>query len=76
MAKNNRNNNGFVKRTSNITKQVNKPVVDKENHVIIFRGNKTVSELAKELSISTTEIIKFLFFVLINFLKVFISVNL
>ena len=61
MAKNNRNNNGFVKRTSNITKQVNKPVVDKENHVIIFRGNKTVSELAKELSISTTEIIKFLF---------------
>ena len=62
MGKNNRNgNNNFSKRTSNLTKQVNKPVVDKENHVVIFRGNKSISELAKELSISPTEIIKFLF---------------
>ena len=61
MGKNNKNGNNFVKRTSNITKQVNKPVVDKENHVVIFRGNKSIAELAKELSVSSTEIIKFLF---------------
>ena len=62
MGKNNKNSNkNFTKRTSNITKQVNKPVVDKENHVVIFRGNKSIAELAKELSISPTEIIKFLF---------------
>lgn len=62
MAKNNRNgNNNFVKRTSNITKQVSKPIVDKENRIVIFRNNKSVTELAKELSISPAEIIKFLF---------------
>jgi len=61
VAKNNRNGNNFVKRTSNIAKKVNKPVVDKENHVVIFRDSKSVTELAKELSISPTEIIKFLF---------------
>ena len=61
MGKNNKNGNNYVKRTSNITKQVSKPVVDKENHVVIFRGNKSISELAKELSVSPTEIIKFLF---------------
>ena len=33
MAKNNKGNNNFTKRTSNIVKQSNKPVVDKENHV-------------------------------------------
>ena len=61
MAKNNKGNNNFTKRTSNIVKQTNKPVVDKENHVIIFRGSKSISDLAKELSVSPTEVIKFLF---------------
>ena len=61
MAKNNKGNNNFTKRTSNIVKQQNKPVVDKENHVIIFRGSKSISELAKDLSVSPTEVIKFLF---------------
>ncbi|MBR3891348.1 MAG: translation initiation factor IF-2 [Bacilli bacterium] len=61
MAKNNKGNNNFTKRTSNIVKQSNKPVVDKENHVIIFRGSKSISDLAKELSVSPTEVIKFLF---------------
>ena len=62
MGKNNKgNNNNSVKRTSNIVKQSNKPVVDKENHVIIFRGSKSISDLAKELSVSPTEVIKFLF---------------
>ena len=61
MAKNNKGNNNFTKRTSNIVKQSSKPVVDKENHVIIFRGSKSISDLAKELSVSPTEVIKFLF---------------
>ena len=61
MAKNNKGNNNFTKRTSNIVKQSSKPVVDKENHVIIFRGSKSIADLAKELSVSPTEVIKFLF---------------
>ena len=62
MAKNNKNGNkNFTKRTSNIIKQPNRPVVDKENRVVVFTGNKSIAELAKELSISPTEIIKFLF---------------
>jgi len=61
MAKNNKGNNNFTKRTSNIVKQPNRPVVDKENHVIIFRGSKSISDLAKDLSVSPTEVIKFLF---------------
>jgi translation initiation factor IF-2 len=63
MGKNNKNgNNNFNRRTSNINnRQNNKPIVDKEHHVVIFRENKSISELAKELSVSPTEIIKFLF---------------
>ena len=57
MKKNNKH--GYDKRTSNFEKkQVEKNEGEK---VVVFKGSKSVQELAKDLGISATDVIKFLF---------------
>ena len=59
--KKNNNNKSYDKRTSNFEKkQVNKTVNEGEK-VVVFKGSKSVQELAKELGVNTTDVIKFLF---------------
>ena len=59
MKKNNNKSQNF-KRTSNFEK---KPVntVNEGEKVVVFKGSKSVQELAKDLGVNATEVIKFLF---------------
>ena len=55
-----KNNKSYDKRTSNFEKKpVNK--ANEGEKVVVFKGSKSVQELAKELGVSATEVIKFLF---------------
>ena len=57
MKKNNKH--GYDKRTSNFDKkQVEKNEGEK---IVVFKGSKSVQELAKDLGINATDVIKFLF---------------
>ncbi len=57
--KKNNNKGNFDKRTSNFAK---KPEVkNSEEKYIVFKGHKNVQELAKELGVNATDVIKFLF---------------
>lgn len=57
--KKNNNKPSYEKRTSNFEK---KPVEKNDGEkVIVFKGSKSVQELSKELGVSATDVIKFLF---------------
>lgn len=58
MKKNNKG--GYEKRTSNFEKKqpIKKDVGEK---VVVFKGSKSVQELAKDLGVNATDVIKFLF---------------
>ena len=57
MKKNNKSN--YDKRTSNFEKKHTEK--NEGEKVVIFKGSKSVQDLAKELGVSATEVIKFLF---------------
>ena len=55
------NNKSYDKRTSNFEKKPANKVANDGEKVIVFKGSKSVQELAKELGVNTTDVIKFLF---------------
>ena len=57
MKKNNKSN--YDKRTSNFDKKHTEK--NEGEKVVVFKGSKSVQDLAKELGVSATEVIKFLF---------------
>ena len=58
MKKNNKG--GYDKRTSNFEKKQQVEKNDGEK-VVVFKGSKSVQEIAKDLGVSATDVIKFLF---------------